>query len=716
MRIIQRASASITKVLKPLQSKPGEKLRSMIYTNTLAVEEGTLYYSGLTGEMILAEKDENVTDYLLSHRFIVPEDHDDRKLCDELRSLLNIIGQAKTKDIRHYTILTTTDCNARCFYCYELGCEKMTMSEQTARHVANYILTHAPKHHDDDDVFSSGGQEPVETSGSGVKIFWFGGEPLFNAEVIDVICNDLAEADCAYSSMMISNGYLFDSEMIQKAIDLWHLKNIQITLDGTKDIYNQRKAYIYDDPDPFTRVINNIKALSLAGISVSIRLNEDEENHDDLTALITQIDHFSDEIKANITVYTHLLFQEEQRAVNERSCQLHERHYQLEEELIEKGLQSHGNPPKGLRVNGCMADGVNSLVILPDGRFHSCQHFVDNPIWGSIDTGESKRTPCIAKEEDPDGLITPLDYWSEKMPPLPECDDCFFYPQCIRLKNCPHAVQHCSALKRQRFFAILEKQMLNKYNREKNAFTACFACTFVRIRPLYAEMKHFCREYCVDGSIEPAFSIDIEQKDIAFERRKVAESDGINERKAAHYSDTYLETLAVYRKLAEGLIEHDTLLIHGSALMFDETSGFLFAGVSGAGKSTHAKIWRRVFGDRVTMINDDKPLIKFGSSDDDIFVCGTPWDGKHRLSANTKAPLKGICFIKQGENNSIHLPDETTAFTSLYQQTYRPKNAQMMKHILELLNRLNKNIPVYELTCNMTDEAAVLSMRTLCHI
>lgn len=38
---------------------------------------------------------------------------------------------------------------------------------------------------------------------------------------------------------------------------------------------------------------------------------------------------------------------------------------------------------------------------------------------------------------------------------------------------------------------------------------------------------------------------------------------------------------------------------------------YMFSAPSGTGKSTHAKLWRDCFGDRVTMINDDKPLIKF---------------------------------------------------------------------------------------------------------
>jgi sulfatase maturation enzyme AslB (radical SAM superfamily) len=40
---------------------------------------------------------------------------------------------------------------------------------------------------------------------------------------------------------MISNGILFNEKNIVKARELWHLKNVQITLDGTESSYEQIK-------------------------------------------------------------------------------------------------------------------------------------------------------------------------------------------------------------------------------------------------------------------------------------------------------------------------------------------------------------------------------------------------------------------------------------------------------------------------------------------
>lgn len=78
---------------------------------------------------------------------------------------------------------------------------------------------------------------------------------------------------------------------------------------------------------------------------------------------------------------------------------------------------------------------------------------------------------------------------------------------------------------------------------------------------------------------------------------------------------------------------------------------YLFTAPSGTGKSTHTRLWREVFGERAVMVNDDKPLIQV--REDAIYVCGTPWNGKHNLDSNQKVPIKGICLLERGTVNHI---------------------------------------------------------------
>lgn len=74
--------------------------------------------------------------------------------------------------------------------------------------------------------------------------------------------------------------------MIQEAKHKWHLRKIQITLDGTKDKYNQIKSYINKEHNPFGRVLRNIREMLDNDIYVTIRLNLSLENYSDLVELV----------------------------------------------------------------------------------------------------------------------------------------------------------------------------------------------------------------------------------------------------------------------------------------------------------------------------------------------------------------------------------------------------------------------------------------------
>lgn len=233
------------------------------------------------------------------------------------------------------------------------------------------------------------------------------------------------------------------------------------------------------------------------------------------------------------------------------------------------------------------------------------------------------------------------------------------------------------------------------------SFTIKLAGVPVAVTALFPETKEFCRDYLTD---EPSvFSVEIIPPDILFEREKAAHEDALEGIPARHFSDQYLETLAVYRKIAFGLLDHHTLLFHGSAIAVDG-SGYLFTAKSGTGKSTHTRLWREYFGNRAVMVNDDKPLLKF--TDSGVFVCGTPWDGKHHLSSNLSIPLKAVCILTRSRENQIRPITQKEAWPMLMQQSYRPSDAKKLASTLSLVERLGKSVELYQLGCNMERSAA----------
>ena len=223
----------------------------------------------------------------------------------------------------------------------------------------------------------------------------------------------------------------------------------------------------------------------------------------------------------------------------------------------------------------------------------------------------------------------------------------------------------------------------------------------IEIISLYEGVHTLCAGY--ESSEAPDLTVEISESDISFERERSAAEDASAGRKPAAYSDSYLETLAVYRKIADKMLFFETVLFHGSAIAVDGEA-YIFTAKSGTGKSTHTRLWREMFGERAVMINDDKPFIRV--TEKGAFVYGTPWNGKHRLGANVSAPLRAICILERDAVNHIEKTDKKTAYPMLLQQTHRPARQGPMIMMLGLTDRLAKVTPIYRLGCNMEQEAA----------
>ena len=234
----------------------------------------------------------------------------------------------------------------------------------------------------------------------------------------------------------------------------------------------------------------------------------------------------------------------------------------------------------------------------------------------------------------------------------------------------------------------------------------------IEIKSLHDEVHKLCRDYVSDNP-EIDFSVETCQEDIVFEHER-SEKEDLHEGIAIRrFSEGYLETLAVYRKIAERLPSYERILMHGSAIAMDG-KGVLFTAKSGTGKSTHARLWKEVFGDRVISINDDKPIISLEEgSEGGATIYGTPWDGKHRLSTNTSAPLKAICILERAEVNSIKPITAAEAYLMLLQQIYRPFDPVALAQTLKLIDKLSSSVSLWRLGCNMDKEAAQVAYEAM---
>jgi len=231
----------------------------------------------------------------------------------------------------------------------------------------------------------------------------------------------------------------------------------------------------------------------------------------------------------------------------------------------------------------------------------------------------------------------------------------------------------------------------------------------IEIKNLYPYVEEYCKDYETSGEADTDFLFRIKQKDIELERDRSEQEDIEEGREVRHFSDEYLETLAVYRKIAEQMPFYDTILFHGSAIAVDG-KGYLFTAKSGTGKSTHTGLWRELLGERAVLVNDDKPLIRI-MENGAATVYGTPWDGKHRLSSNISVQMKAICILERALENSIREITKKEAYPMLLQQVYRPADPGALKKTLLLLDRMD--VKFYKLFCNMTISAAECAYRTM---
>ena len=237
-------------------------------------------------------------------------------------------------------------------------------------------------------------------------------------------------------------------------------------------------------------------------------------------------------------------------------------------------------------------------------------------------------------------------------------------------------------------------------------FTVCLAGINVAVTSLFDEVYDFCRDYLTDAPAD--MNVSVTPEDINYEKIVNIREARIEGIPVVEYSDSYLETLAVYRKIVTKMLDFDTFLMHGAVVAVGDKA-WLFTAPSGTGKTTHINLWlKNIPGSYV--VNGDKPLIHIG---DECTVYGTPWAGKEGMNRNVGVKLCGIVILNRGAENHVEKVPMTRILPVLIQQSYRPKEKAELEKTLSLLSRLGKKIPMYQLYCNMDPEAAFVAYNVL---
>lgn len=292
---------------------------------------------------------------LVKKGILVPED------CDETLKIHTDRAEGINNEKKKlFRIWPTSGCNANCYYCFECGIKKVTMTEIVADGVVSFI----------DSMLNEGDKLILE---------WFGGEPLLNVSVIDYIISKLkviCEAKkCEIDNTMISNGSLIDEKIAKKMKDDWKLSSIQITLDGIEEDYNRIKSYQQPNKHNFLTVINAIKLLSLNGIHVSIRMNYDTNNYESLSKLIDFLHKELSEYK-KISYYVYPIWSSTDETVErafESKTVADKNLLYLFEKLVSNKMSTIRKIARlNYKKHACYAWNRTSMAILPDGKISKC--------------------------------------------------------------------------------------------------------------------------------------------------------------------------------------------------------------------------------------------------------------------------------------------------------------------------------------------------------
>jgi hypothetical protein len=148
------------------------------------------------------------------------------------------------------------------------------------------------------------------------------------------------------------------------------------------------------------------------------------------------------------------------------------------------------------------------------------------------------------------------------------------------------------------------------------------------------------------------------------------------------------------------------VLMHACGVL-DGEKGLLFSGVSGAGKSTSAKLWTRVGGARI--VNDDRVVLR--NVDGRIIMYGTPWHGEISTVLDARAALDRILVLRHEKENIARRLSPVDLTARLMVRCFPTFwDTAGMNYTLSFLEEVSRLVPGYDYGF-IPDESAVRFVR-----
>ena len=154
--------------------------------------------------------------------------------------------------------------------------------------------------------------------------------------------------------------------------------------------------------------------------------------------------------------------------------------------------------------------------------------------------------------------------------------------------------------------------------------------------------------------------------------------------------------------------------VHACGVVDSSGQGYLFAGQSGAGKTTMARLWQKTEGaggaGGLMILSDDRIVLRYQAGR--FWMYGTPWHGEAELSFPARAPLKGVYLLRHGTSNRLVALRRSATVARLVACSFPLfYHTSGLDFTLGFLDQLVEAVPCYELSFT-PDERVIALVRS----
>lgn len=303
------------------------------------------------------------------------------------------------------TIAPTQNCNFGCVYCYEKWRKSGSMDDKTEDAIIKYIK-----------------KQQTEYGLESISLDWYGGEPLLEYKRIKSLGQRINELGIPLvQNDIITNGYFFTEEIIKILVNL-NITTVQITLDGFKDIHDQRRPLVCGK-GTFDRIIENLDHYFSGkyrdSFRIALRVNIDKRNQDDYLKIYNWLKkrYHSD----MLVVYPGWIHYDEKDSMKS-VCFSRNEATDLRLDLYRKyQIVSENLIPDDINME-CLTRSPNSMIIGWQGEIYKCFEELGDQerIVGNINDEQIWNNPGLLAK-----YAVGIDHYQD-----PKCRQCRYLPIC----------------------------------------------------------------------------------------------------------------------------------------------------------------------------------------------------------------------------------------------------------------------------------------------